>query len=444
MASLSIDRSAPRAPASWHPGLQSVELNQDCSCVSAGGPHGFNIVELRSFRRHAFPLGGGIRICQMLECSSLVAIVGGGGSPAFSPRRVRIFNTSRNVLICEKVFDFPVVSVRMNFHCMLVMLLKRIHIFNIDTMEPTHRLDIAANPLGICCLQRVSRSEAGPSLSKMVLCYPASAEKGTVCVFDTVTQKVVHVIEAHQTPIQALALSQDGSFLATASTKATLIRIFHIDGPTPSEATTTFRRGVTSTKILSMRFNDAGTLLCVASSHGTIHIFPLVDLPDAETEGELGGGRGSGSTSSSADAGVLAQPTAAVAAAAATVSTAAHSIFSGLMTTLPTSLSSQRRTCAVNVEQGLSFTCGFLSNHTEAESVGVLCANRHEVVEGSNDETAQTKTSAYPTNGREMFPGANDHLVVVTSMGIVSLHRFNLMEGTSQLENQQFLLEQAE
>ena len=140
---------------------------------------------------------------------------------------------------------------------------------------------------------------------------------------------------------------------------------------------------------------------------------------------------------------MLAQPTAAVAAAAATVSTAAHSIFSGLMTTLPTSLSSQRRTCAVNVEQGLSFTCGFLSNHTEAESVGVLCANRHEVVEGSNDETAQTKTSAYPTNGREMFPGANDHLVVVTSMGIVSLHRFNLMEGTSQLENQQFLLEQA-
>ena len=122
---------------------------------------------------------------------------------------------------------------------------------------------------------------------------------------------------------------------------------------------------------------------------------------------------------------------------------AAHSIFSGLMTHVAASLSSSSATtCAVNVEQGLSFTCGFLSNHTEAESVGVLCANRHEV-EGSNDETAQTKTSAYPTNGRDV-PWCKHHLVVVTSMGIVSLHRFNLMEGTSQLENQQFLLEQAE
>ena len=72
-----MGRSAPFAPSSWHPSLQSVQLNQDCSCVSAGGPTGFSIVELRAFRRHAFPLGGGIRVCQMLDCSSLVAIVGG-------------------------------------------------------------------------------------------------------------------------------------------------------------------------------------------------------------------------------------------------------------------------------------------------------------------------------------------------------------------------------
>ena len=458
MASLSMGRSAACAPSSWHPSLQSVQLNQDCSCVSAGGPAGFSIVELRgAFRRHAFPLGGGIRVCQMLDCSSLVAIVGGGHNPAFSPRRVRLFNTSRAAAICEKIFDYPVVAVRVNYHCMLVVLERRIHLFNIDTMEATHRLDTAPNPLGVCSMQHVPSGAAGPGLRSMVLCYPASAEKGSVCVFDAVTQKVVHIIEAHQAPIQALALSRDGAFLATASTKGTLIRVFDIAGVaamTASEATMTFRRGVTSSTITTMRFNDAGTLLCVASSHGTIHIFPLIDLSGVEaaaaaaaaatqssggssTTGRVASSGSSSGMSSSSSVGAarprapsLADPSAAVAAAAATASTAAQSIFNGFLTTLPTSLSSQRRKCAVNVEPGLSFTCGFLSSWVDQ---GV----------GDGDESrAGTRDGALRPEKEELFPGANDQLVVCTSMGIVSLHGFDVVEGTSQLEHQEFLFEQ--
>lgn len=36
---------------------------------------------------------GGIGICEMLFCTSLVALVGAGEQPAFSPRRLQIMNT---------------------------------------------------------------------------------------------------------------------------------------------------------------------------------------------------------------------------------------------------------------------------------------------------------------------------------------------------------------
>ena len=64
---------------------------------------------------------------------------------------------------------------------------------------------------------------------------------------------------------------------------------------------------------------------------------------------------------------------------------------------------------------------------------------------GDGDESrAGTRDGALRPEKEELFPGANDQLVVCTSMGIVSLHGFDVVEGTSQLEHQEFLFEQLE
>ena len=172
-----------------------------------------------------------------------------------------------------------------------------------------------------------------------------------------------------------------------------------------------------------MRFKRWDTALCSKQSWHSLH-FPTVDLPDAETEGEL-----------AVVEAVAAQQQCRCRRVGATDCSSCsrcghslnchHSISSGLMTTLPTPLSSQRRTCAVNVKRSF-LHMRFLIEPYGGGIKGLLCANRHEVVEGSNDETAQTK--ACVPNKRRDVSGANDHLVVVTSMGVVSLHRFNLME----------------
>ena len=63
-----------------------------------------------------------------------------------------------------------------------------------------------------------------------------------------------------------------GTRLATASEKGTLIRVFDVG---TGNLLTELRRGTQPANIYCLNFNSTSTLLCVASDHGTIHIFSL-------------------------------------------------------------------------------------------------------------------------------------------------------------------------
>lgn len=99
-----------------------------------------------------------------------------------------------------------------------------------------------------------------------------SPTTGDVLIFDAVKLEVINVIEAHRSPLALIALNSDGTLLATASDKGTIIRIFSVpDGHKLYQ----FRRGSMPSRIYSMSFNTTSTLLCVSSSTETVHIFKL-------------------------------------------------------------------------------------------------------------------------------------------------------------------------
>lgn len=99
-----------------------------------------------------------------------------------------------------------------------------------------------------------------------------SPTTGDVLIFDAVKLEAINVIEAHRSPLALIALNSDGTLLATASDKGTIIRIFSVpDGHKLYQ----FRRGSMPSRIYSMSFNTASTLLCVSSSTDTVHIFKL-------------------------------------------------------------------------------------------------------------------------------------------------------------------------
>ncbi len=95
---------------------------------------------------------------------------------------------------------------------------------------------------------------------------------GEVLIYDADRLESVNVIEAHQSTLGCLSVNNTGNFLATASEKGTVIRVFSVpDG----QRLYHFRRGTLPAQIYCMSFNATSSLLCVSSATETIHIFKI-------------------------------------------------------------------------------------------------------------------------------------------------------------------------
>lgn len=177
----------------------------------------------------------------------------------------------------------------------LIVLLKR-HAYAFTLEEKPQRLGI---------FETIDNSNALASLS-LTACTPILAlpgrTAGQIQIIHLVSQKEssnpISILVAHSSPIACLELSRSGQFLASASEKGTLIRVWHV--PT-SKLVNELRRGTDRAAIHSIAFSNDETRLVVSSDKGTIHIFNLVaseDMPHAAHE-DYGVSRSFGRASSS-------------------------------------------------------------------------------------------------------------------------------------------------
>lgn len=95
---------------------------------------------------------------------------------------------------------------------------------------------------------------------------------GEVMLFDAVKLEAVNVVEAHRSPLSCVTFNNEGTILATASDKGTIIRVFSVPD---AHKLYQFRRGSMPARIYSMAFNITSTLLCVSSATETVHVFKL-------------------------------------------------------------------------------------------------------------------------------------------------------------------------
>ncbi|OLL23345.1 Autophagy-related protein 18 [Neolecta irregularis DAH-3] len=277
-----------------------VNFNQDFSCLSVGTKQGFKIYNCEPFGRLFQKTDGGISIIEMLYCTSLVALVGGGDQPNLSPRKMQIINTKKPYVICELTFPTTILAVKMNRKRLVVVLDDQIYIYDISNMKLLHTVDTLANPGAICTLSPHADNcflayPAAPALSSHSshVSPQASNPDGTVLILDALTLKPVNVIDAHKSPVSCLAFNNDGTMLATSSDKGTVIRVFSVPEGTKLFQ---FRRGSSYAKIYSMNFSIASTLLCVSSDTETVHIFRLIALGNG-TEARYSSSVGKRSTS---------------------------------------------------------------------------------------------------------------------------------------------------
>ncbi|GMY21111.1 autophagy-related protein 18a-like [Fagus crenata] len=245
--------------------LLHVSFNQDQGCFTVGTDHGFRVYTCdpvqEMFRRDFDETRGGIGFVQMLFRSQILAIVPRG--PNGPPTKAFIWDDHASRCFGELSFRSEVKSVRLRRDRIVVVLAQKVFVYDFVGFKLLHQIETASNPIGLC---EVSQAP-GPN---MVLVCPG-LQTGQVRV-DDYGSKRTRFIHAHDSMLACLALTQDGRFVATASSRGTLVRVFNaFDGSLIQEV----RRGAERAVIYSIAFSSTAQWLAVSSDKGTVHVFGL-------------------------------------------------------------------------------------------------------------------------------------------------------------------------
>lgn len=240
-----------------------VNFNQDGSCFAVGTQSGFRIINSCPFKNNFYrDMNGGIGVIEMLNRSNIVALIGGGKSPRYSSNKLVLWDDHKAKEISEMRFMSHVRNVKMKRDKIFVVCDEKIYVFNFNTLELLDQLETCNNPRGI-----ISISVKGNN----IVCYPEKGGVGIVRIKDYDKQTEIS-INAHKGPINCLQLNSDGSLLATASDKGTLIRLYDVN---TGNLLQELRRGAENADIFSIAFDESNKFLAVSSDRKTIHIFNI-------------------------------------------------------------------------------------------------------------------------------------------------------------------------
>ncbi len=258
----------PAAPSE----LLCVTFNQSHECFAAGTDDGFRIYNLQPFKqtyRREFT-NGGIGIVEMLFRCNILALVGGGRKPRYPPNKVMIWDDHQNRCIGELSFRSEVKAVRMSRERVVVVLEYRVYVYNFADLNLLHTIETISNPRGLIALCVDARA------CVLACC---GLQKGHVRVelFDIGRTTL---ISAHEGSLACMALNRDGTRLATASERGTLIRVWDVRS---GERLYELRRGAEPAEIQCLCFHPTDSYLLVGSDHGTVHVFKL-GAPDGSSD----------------------------------------------------------------------------------------------------------------------------------------------------------------
>lgn len=213
----------------------------------------------------------------MLFRCNILALVGGGTHPKFKENKVLLWDDYQLKCIGELTFRSEVKAVKLRKDKVVVVLENRVFVYNFADLRLIDGIDTCYNPKGLCALN--------PESQHAVLATPDQT-KGNVHLelYDKGDQKT---IMAHQSSLSALALNFQGTLLATASDKGTLIRIWSTQDCTALQEV---RRGSDRAEIYSLTIDKNSKWVACSSDKGTIHLFALdqtktkVELTDETTD----------------------------------------------------------------------------------------------------------------------------------------------------------------
>ena len=255
-------------------------FNQDGGCLAVGTGEGFRICNVSPFqetfrRRHPISSTGGILHMEMLFRCNLLALV-----CCSFPNKVYIWDDHIGRPIGELSFRQKVLRVKLCRDRICVALRDRIYVYNFGNLKLLDTIVTGENSKGLLCISTDTTTTTTTSSSSTttsstnchnwILACPSGVVKGQVRV-ELYGHRKSNLIQAHDHKLAAMALTADGTLLATASERGTVIRLFDTTSTKPLRE---FRRGVERANISCLAFSlDKSWLASAGSDRGTVHVF---------------------------------------------------------------------------------------------------------------------------------------------------------------------------
>lgn len=149
---------------------------------------------------------------------------------------------------------------------MVVALDEKVFVFNFDNLKCIDQIETLDNPKGI-----VGLAQGEKPVNRVVAC--PHEYKGMLKVHIFVMDKSIeNIVTAHESEIGALTINSEGTLIASASTKGTLIRIISVEG---GEQLQELRRGTGKADIHNLIFHPSLNLLACCSDRKSVHVFEI-------------------------------------------------------------------------------------------------------------------------------------------------------------------------
>ena len=245
-----------------------LSFNQDSSLFCIGTNKGFRVFTSNPFKCVGKrDISGGIGIVEILNNTNIFALVGTEENLKFGPNKVILWNELKQKVENQLIVSNNVKNIKIKRTKIFIIEENNILVFTLGNYEKIDSLKTFTNKIGIF----------GISLDPKInmISYP-SPDAGKIITKDYDNKIegdfIVSEINAHKNEIIALVMNYDGSLIASASERGTIIKVFKSkDGSLLQE----LRRGTEPAEIYSLAFDFKSRFIACSSNKGTVHIFNI-------------------------------------------------------------------------------------------------------------------------------------------------------------------------
>jgi WD40 repeat protein len=200
---------------------------------------------------------GGVSIIKMLYESNIFLFCGRSETGTYPNNKLFIWDDNKKIVLGDILYNHQIQNIDVTQSYIFVQVNNKVYIYQFDNLN---------------LLKHYECGNATFSISHInnILAYPTPNMGEINIVNINNNNDIPKLIKAHESNIEMITLTSNGQYLATASEKGTIIRLYDTSS---CEMVNEFRRGTEYVNILQLLFHPNMSMLLVESDKSTIHIF---------------------------------------------------------------------------------------------------------------------------------------------------------------------------